>query len=202
MRSTLTILTVALCAFLAAPVQAADTAAATPSQADMEAMMTAYMEAATPGPEHARLAELAGTYACTTQMRMNPTDDFMSMTGTETIEPILGGRFIQMHVIGAPDAMMPDGFEAMAIMGYNITEQRYEESWVDSMGTLMLFTTGTADADGNITLEGSYNCPYLKKPIHQRYVWSMTDTGYEIAMYGPDMSGTEFHMGTVTAVRQ
>ena len=202
MRSTLPLLTLALTALLAAPVHAADTAAKSPSPVDMQAMMSAYMQAATPGPEHARLAKLAGTYDCTTKMRMNPTDDYMEMTGTETIESILGGRFLQMHVASPPGPMMPEGFEAAAIMGYSNSDQRYEETWVDSMGTLMLFTTGTADEAGNITLEGTYTDPYLKVPIHQRYVWKLTDTGYTIDMYGPDMSGTEFLMGTVTAIRQ
>gem|GEM_PF-6206600 len=50
MRSTLTILTFVLCALLTAPVQAEETAPSAKGSADMEAIMAAYMKAATTVP--------------------------------------------------------------------------------------------------------------------------------------------------------
>ncbi|HYE77417.1 MAG TPA: DUF1579 family protein [bacterium] len=204
MRSTLTLLALTICTLLAASVHAeeATSAAAGPTPAEMEAIMAAYMEAATPGPEHAKLAEMAGTYSCTTKMRMDPNGEWMESTATETIEPMLGGRFLHMHVVGAPGPMMPEGFEGAGIFGYNNGEKRYEQVWVDTMGTLTLFMTGTADDQGVITLEGSYTCPYMKIPLHQRWVMHPSKDGFMIEMYGPDMSGNEYHMGTVTGVRK
>jgi len=202
MRSTLTILTLALCTFLAAPVHAEEVAASGPAGADMEAIMAAYMEAANSGPEHAKLAEMEGTYACNTKMRMDPAGEWFEYSATETITPMLGGRFIHMIVKCEPNPMMPEGFEGAGMLGYNNADQRYEQIWADSMGTVMMFMTGTADDDGNITLGGAYTCPYLKTSLHQRWVYMQSDTGFVMEMYGPDMTGTEFLMGTITAVRQ
>lgn len=204
MRSTLTLLTLALCTLLAAPVQAEETAtaAAGPEGVDMEALMGAYMEAATPGDEHAALAAWEGTYDCVTKMRMDPAGDWFEYGATETISPMLGGRFIHLHVESGPSEMMPEGFSGAGILGFNKADQRYEQTWADSMGTVMLFMTGTKNADGDIELAGSYTCPYFKVPMSQRWVMKETDNGFLMEMYGPDMTGAEFLMGTVTAVRQ
>lgn len=204
MRKLFATLTLALSTLLlAAPVQADDAMAGEMEMSEeMIAAIGAYMEAATPGAEHATLADWAGTYACTTRMRMDVDSDWFEYAATETIQPMMGGRFIHLIVKGDPSPMMPEGFEGAGILGYNNTEQRYEHTWVDTMGTMMLFMSGTADADGNITLEGSYTCPYMKETLHQRWIMKPTPEGFIMEIHGPDMEGNEFHMGTITAVRQ
>jgi|GEM_PF-5743491 len=46
--------------------------------------------------------------------------------------------FIHMQVIGDPNPMMPDGFEGASILGYSNADKRDEQTWVDSLGTVMM----------------------------------------------------------------
>src|SRR5579859_1917584 len=62
----------------------------TPTQEQME---RAVADAAKPGPIHAQLMKRAGTY--TTKMTFStPGSEPQESTGTATLKPILGGRFL------------------------------------------------------------------------------------------------------------
>src|SRR5690606_3636062 len=62
------------------------------------AMMQAYQQAGTPGPQHAELAETAGTYDLAIQSWMAPDTPPTSETGTATRSMILGGRVMAESV--------------------------------------------------------------------------------------------------------
>src|SRR3546814_4774128 len=75
--------------------QPAPQASATPD-AEQQAMMAAWQKAATPGPQHAQLAEqFAGTWDTKQTMWMDPSAPPMVETGKSVDTAVLGGRQIR-----------------------------------------------------------------------------------------------------------
>jgi hypothetical protein len=119
----------------------------------MKEMMEAWEKAATPGEQHKALAALAGKW--------EQKGQFESMfgkatwTGTTTYRPILGGRFIVAEGSAKMegDGMPPTDFQTFQIIGYDNVSQKYQTVWLDSMGTMMYFSPGTAEESGKISYE-------------------------------------------------
>jgi hypothetical protein len=109
--------------------------------------MQAMAQAMSPGPEHKRLARMAGDWTYTSKMYMAPGAPPMEWGGTMHGEMILDGRYLQAvwkgNVMGQP-------FEGRALEGYDNLTKKHVSSWVDNMGTGIMYSTGTCDADGKV----------------------------------------------------
>jgi hypothetical protein len=112
---------------------------------EMQAEMEAWMKVAQPGPHHEHLAPFVGSWKGKVQMWMTPDGPPMEEESTAEVAWLLGGRYLEWRITGN-FAGMP--YEARAIEGYNNVDQRYESTWIDNFGTLILFFTGSCSHDG------------------------------------------------------
>ena len=156
------------------------------SAAEQEAMM----KAMSPGEQHKHLARLAGDWTFTNKMWMAAGAPPAESSGTMHGETILGGRYVQSVWKGN---MMGMDFEGHGTGGYDNVAKKYVSSWVDNMGTGILYSTGSCDADGKKCEEkGSMIDPMTGKESYMRSVTSWTgNDSFVMEMYGPDPSGKE-----------
>ena len=150
MRSRTIIYLLAL-AFVAVPLSLAkaEDAAAPAAAADKgkpamdEAMMAKWKEASTPNENHKVLDPLVGSWNYTMKMWMAPDAPPEESTGTQTVEWIMGGRFIEKIVSGQSMGMPFSGKE---ITGYDNTKKEYQTVWLDNMSTGIMMSSGSFDA--------------------------------------------------------
>lgn len=156
---------------------------------DMAAMMKAWEKYATPGSEHADLAKMEGEW--TTEMEdLTPGMGGEKSTGTSTAKMIMGGRILQEEFKGTTMGMP---FEGMALTGYDNQLKQYWSTWIDSMGTGIMTSRGTASGD-KMEMNGQMTCPMHDKPgtTHSvltemgpdKHVLNMTMTGPDGSMMG------------------
>ena len=147
---------------LAAPSWADDKASKNP-----EELLKALEEAGKPGPEHARLQPLAGSWTYTAKFWMDPNKPPMETKGTIERKWVLGNRFLEERVTGTGFDGKP-GFEGLGLLGYDNGRKQYTSSWSCSMGTGTCQGLGTADESGKLTFRTESFCPVEKKTIKGR----------------------------------
>ena len=180
--------------FLAAAVLAAGAVPAFAQEMDEAAMMKAWTEFMTPGAPHAELAGWAGEWNVTMKMWQDPSAPAMETTGKVTKSMILGGRYlseeVEANVMGMP-------MKGMGLTGYNNQTKEYESIWIDTMGTGMLYTTGTKEGD-KITLHGEYPDPMTGGMAKVKMTMKIQDADHYVFEYwqeqkGEMMKGMEGH---------
>jgi hypothetical protein len=156
------------------------------SDAEMKAMM-AY---ATPGEVHKMMAKSVGVWKGDVTMWMQPGAAPMTSVTEGINEMILGGRYLQGKNTGN---FMGMPFEGISVIGYDNAKKMFVNSWVDNMGTGMMFLTGKWDeATKSITFKGSMVDPASGKDIAVREVMKFIDDNNQtLEMYGM-MNGKEF----------
>ncbi|MCP3903031.1 MAG: DUF1579 domain-containing protein [Planctomycetes bacterium] len=118
---------------------------------NMEEMWETWMKLAEPGPEHAELASLAGTWHQKNTHWPAPGAEPMVSESVATFAPIMGGRFMVEKVHGEFEMNGEvSKFEAMGIFGYDNLKEKHVFSWVDNHGTMIMNGEGTADATGKV----------------------------------------------------
>lgn len=149
------------------------TAPAPAPAADPQADMQALMQASQPGDMHKLIATLAGTWKATVKLLMPgaPPDS----SGVMTTTMVLGGRYA--HSMFKADLGGME-FEGAATLGFNNVTGKFESTWIDSMGTFTLFSTGSYDKDTKaLTMTGEFSDPMSKQTVKQREVLTwVTDT--------------------------
>ncbi len=165
--------------------------------------MKACEAAATPGPQHAKLAEIAGTWAGKTKMWMTPDQsEPVESTCTTIITPVLDGRYVRIETKGEMPGM--GMFEGFGINGYDNVTQKYQTTWIDNCGTSIATGTGDVSADGKTyTWKLSYSCPINKKPATLREVEKrVSKDAFTLEMFGNEPhSGKEFKMMEIAYTR-
>ncbi|NUM71378.1 MAG: DUF1579 domain-containing protein [Ignavibacteriaceae bacterium] len=138
--------------------------------AQSEEDMKAYMEFMTPGKQHQAMAEGAGKWNTTIKWWMDPKAEPAVTEGEVTAEMILGGRYLmEKHT----SMMMGMPFEGMSLTGYDNTLGRFFSTWIDNMGTGIMYSTGTWNEEKKrIEWQGTMTDPMLKTemPVKQ-YSW-------------------------------
>ena len=167
---------------------------------DMQAMMDVYNKLGTPGASHKVLASMAGSWTTKIKSWMEPNKPPMESKGTCEQKMILGGRFLQQEFTGD---MMGSTFTGIGVTGYDNHTKKYVSTWMDSMGTAILFFEGTASADGKtITQESHYDDP-IKGPMKWRSVTKIVnDDTHVFEMYGTAKKGKEEKMMEITYTRK
>ncbi len=163
--------------------------------------MDAWMKAATPGPEHAKLKATEGSWNTVTKHWHDPASQPMESKGTCERKWIMDGRYLEEHYSG--DFMgMP--FKGLGIGGYDNVQKKYVTTWLDNMGTGIMLFTGTADASGKtFNYTGEYADPMTGKLQKMRSVMKIVDDKSHIfEMYGPGEDGKEFKMMEVTHTKK
>ena len=125
--------------------------------AEQQAMMEAYQRAATPGPQHAVLAKMAGDFTITIKSYMEPGAAPEVSTGTSTRTMILGGRYLEESV---HSSVAGQPVEGRGLTGYDNVTGQWWGSWIDSMSTGVMTTSGDWDETAGVgTFKGEYKDP-------------------------------------------
>jgi hypothetical protein len=173
-------------------------AAGAPSE---DAMMQAMVAAATPGAEHARLAESTGTWKATVRMWMGPGEPTVS-EATAKNEMILGGRVLAQTFEGN---MMGEPFTGHGMIGYDNSQKVFWSTWNDTMSTGIMTTTGKWDeAAQGIVMEGEMTDPVTGQPGKVKTVSRFPEPGKELfEMWQPVGPGGEMiRIMEITMVKQ
>ena len=171
------VLTGLLLGVLSLPSRAEDKAASDkdakqPGESEMMAMM---MKLAKPGENHKMLEDLVGTWSYKVKYWMNPDAAPSESTGTTVSRAIMGGRYFISDHTGKMQMPGPDGkmtnfdFKGMAVEGYDNVKKKFVSTWIDSMGTGIMTSEGTYDAEAKtLTYTGEYEpMPGMKIKIRQ-----------------------------------
>lgn len=184
---------------LAADQKPADkTAPAAPQMTEQE-MMAAYAKYATPGPEHAFLKSLSGTWKAVTKSWMGPGEPQVS-EGSAVRTMILGGRYL-MDEFKSTFAGQP--FEGFGITGYDLYKKEYVGTWSDSMGTGILMSRGKMDASGKVmTMTGSYDDPVTGEKKVMKEVTKFVSPNQHVFEIWEIQGGKEVKGMEITYTRQ
>jgi hypothetical protein len=146
--------------------------------ADQQAIMEAYQRAATPGPQHAMLAAMAGEFTLTVKMFNEPGAEPEVSTGTSSRTMILGGRYLE-ETVRSSVAGQP--FEGRGLTGYDNVTRTWWGAWIDTMSTTIMITNGEWDDEAGVgTFEGEYNDPVTGELQSSRSVIRRLPDGDEL----------------------
>ena len=172
---------------------------------EMAKMMAAFEKAANLGPEHHRLAKLAGTWDLVVEMWMAPGTPSSKSNAVMTADMILGGRYLRAQVIGESFAgPQAPKFEGMLIEGFDNVSKRWTTTWIDNMGTGVMRAEATAPADAKkLEWIGTANDPLTGKPKATREVQTFDgDDRWTSEMYDKGPDGKEFVTMKIMYTRQ
>ena len=156
------------------------------SQEDMKAFMN-YM---TPGPIQQMMAKSVGAWTGTVTMWMQPGAPPTTSTMETNNEMILGGRYLQGLNKGS---MMGMPFEGIGITGYDNAKKVFVSSWVDNMGTGIIYMEGNWDENAKtINMSGKSTDPITGKDIPTREVWKFVDDTHQVLEMYFTEKGQEF----------
>lgn len=188
---------------LALPAAAEDKPKTTeaPKAPSQEEIMTAWMAAATPGDAHKKLEPIVGTFAVKTKSWMDPSKPPEETVGTSENKWVLGNRYVEQRVEGQ---MMNQPFSGIGYTGYDNYKRKYVGTWMDSMGTMIMISTGTMDASGKkLTSWSTIDDVVLKKPVKIKALLTIVDNDHHFfEMWGPAPDGKNFKMLEINYTRK
>ena len=150
---------------VSAAIAALATAAVTAQEMPDSVQVARMMELAQPGPQHERLAALAGEWDVTFQM---PGTSF---TATAENHMIMRGRFLSSTVTGSAGGMP---FEALTILGFDRGPGVFTAVGFDTFGTFYVTGAGPwIDDEERAVLHGSYDDPVTGHAHEYEFVWTM-----------------------------
>jgi hypothetical protein len=166
---------------------------------EQQAMMKAYMDAATPGAPHKAMQNLVGTWNSTIKMYDNPGAP-PETKGKSTYTSLMDGRYLQEQAEGNFNGMP---FHGYGTYGYDNVSKKYVSSWIDSMGTGIMKSTGTSpDGGTTINWEGTSSDPVSGKELTFHSTMKMINKDqYHFEMNGPGPDGKEMKMMEIEYTR-
>jgi hypothetical protein len=167
---------------------------------DSAAAMKLWMDYMTPGQVHQMLSKWDGTWTEEITMWMAPGAPAQKSTATAVNRMILGGRYQESRVTGSFEGMP---FEGISIVGYDNSKKIFQSSWIDNMGTGVLFMEGPMDASGkSITMTGKGLDPMTGKDVRMRQVLTMIDDNNQRMDMYSFKDGKEFKMMEIMMKRK
>jgi hypothetical protein len=158
------------------------------------------LESMQPGPEHQRLATLAGAWDVTCSLWMSPEAPAMQSRGSATYRVILDGRFVQADFTGS---FQGKPFTGLSLLGYDKAAKRHISTWCDSMATNFVCLSGTSTDDGRtITYRGEMICPQLGRTEMRQVETREQDDRFTIVMYQTPEGRGEFKSMELTYQRR
>lgn len=149
------------------------------------AAMEAMMKAGTPGDAHKKLDVFVGTWDTKITMWMMPGAPPMSHTGTSTNRWTMGGRYLEQVFKGS---MMGMPFEGLGYTGYDNVKKQYWGTWMDSMSTSMMTSTGSV-SNNVFKFDAVMSDPMTGKDMAVEETITIADADHhtlEMWMPGPD----------------
>jgi hypothetical protein len=156
------------------------------SQDEMKAWQ-AYM---TPGDVHKMLAKSDGKWKEDVSMWMQPGAPPTKSTSTCVNKMIMGGRYQESRHTGN---MMGQPFEGISTVGYDNARKVLVSTWIDNMGTGIMYMEGTWDAASkSATFKGKATDPMTGKEMDVREVFTIVDDNTQKMEMFNVMNGQEF----------
>jgi hypothetical protein len=168
---------------------------------EQQAEMEAYIKAATPGAPHQAMAATVGDYDLKIKSFPAPGAPPMEEAGKAKRSMVLGGRVLVEDV---ESTMMGMPFTGHGMRGYDNASGKYWSTWNDTLGTGVMVSEGTCDAQGKTcTFTGSWNDPVKKGKVTARMTSKWTSPTTEVfEMYGPGPDGKEMKMMEITYTKK
>lgn len=168
---------------------------------DEKAMMEMWAKLGAPGDAHKALEPFVGTWDTKVTSWMQPGAAPMSSTGTSENRWTMGNRFIEQRFTGS---FMDQPFEGLGYTGYDNIKKKYVGTWMDSMGTSIMFMTGTADPSGKtMNFTGTMEDPMTGKPMTVNEVMKVVDNNkHTFEMWSPGPDGKPFKMMEIEYTRK
>lgn len=137
--------------------------------AGMDKAWAAYMA---PGDVHQMIAKSDGKWNAEISFYMNPDSPSVSQAVCEN-KMILGGRYQQSTYKGNIQGMP---FEGIGTLAYDNSRKLYVSTWIDNMGTGMMYLEGNFDqASNTLTMKGKAVDVMTGKDIQVRETFKMID---------------------------
>lgn len=170
----------------------------------MEAEWEAWAALAAPNENHKMLEEnFAGNWTFTCRMSYGPESEAppSESTGTCTAKAILGGRFVQSEHTGE---FQGEQFQGMGLIGYDNARQKFVNTWVDNMGTMVMLCYGTYDpSTKTLTFTGEIPNPMDPgKPMRVRYTWKIVSRDKHVMEWFETRDGKETKTMELTYTRK
>ncbi len=168
---------------------------------DEKAMMEAMMKAATPGEAHKKLEPIVGTFEAKVTMWMDPSKPPEESTGISEHRWVLGNRYVEQRYEGT---FMGKPFSGIGYTGYDNVKKKYVGTWMDTAGTSIMMSTGTADATGkNMNFSATVDDPMTGKPEKITEKVTVTDNDrHSFEMWGTAPDGKGYKMMEITYTRK
>ncbi len=157
--------------------------------AEMDAAMKAWTNYMTPGKEHQQMGTTVGNWKAATKMWMDATQPPMEMEARVQSEMILGGRYLVSRFNGM---MMDMPFEGTSTLGYDNATKKYVSSWIDNMGTGMMYMEGQwQDKVKGVEYKGMGVDPVSGKEVPMREVYIIKDENTHVMEMYETKNGKE-----------
>lgn len=168
---------------------------------DSATMMKNWQMCMTPGDMHKMMASWDGNWTTEMTMWEKPGAPPTMSTGTTVNKMVLGGRYQESHTIGT---MMGMPFEGRGTLAYDNAKKIFENSWIDNMGTGVMYISGPWDATTkSCTLTGKTMDPASLTEKDFREVFKVIDDNTQLMeMYGPGYDCKEMKMMEIKFTRK
>ena len=113
--------------------------------AEEKAAMEAMMKAMTPGDAHKLLDGMVGTWDAKVTMWMDPSQPPMVSSGTSENSWVMGNREVMQKFTGN---FMGQPFQGVGYTGYDNVKKQYWGTWMDTMSTGVMVSTGNTSDNG------------------------------------------------------
>ncbi|MGE5810386.1 MAG: DUF1579 domain-containing protein, partial [Ignavibacteria bacterium] len=135
-----------------------------------------------------------------TKWWMDPSAEPMVSEGTAVNEMIMGGRYLKSTHSGI---MMGQPFEGIMIEGYDNTKKEFVSTWIDNMGTGIMFSAGKYDEPSqSITFEGSMVDPMTGSDVKYKQTVKIIDQNKHMMEMYDVSKGTEIKMMEIEFTRK
>jgi hypothetical protein len=157
--------------------------------AKQQEMMKAWMDYSTPGQAHKMMAQSSGDWKAEVTQYMDPSQPPMKSTAAVHNEMIMGGRYLSTHYTGNTMGMPFDG---LGTIGFDNGTKKYVSTWIDNMGTGVIYMEGVISADGKtLEFKGQGYDPSQQKVVSQRQVIHFNSDNDQTMEFYKDMNGKE-----------
>jgi hypothetical protein len=158
------------------------------------------MDYMTPGEIHKMMAKSVGAWSGNVTMWMQPGAPPVNTAAETNNEMILGGRYLQGKNTGN---FMGMPFEGISITGYDNAKKVFVNSWIDNMGTGMMYLEGTwNDKDKSINFTGKMVDPTTGKDTPVREVLKFVDDNTQVMEMYTTVNGKEFKNMEIKFIRK
>lgn len=168
-------------------------------QPSEQEMMEMWMKAASPAEAHKVLNAFEGTWKAVISSWMAPGAPPSMSEGTMTNRWVLGGRWLRQEYSGT---FMEMPFDGLGYFGHDNIKQQYVGTWMDTMGTGMMVSSGSYDAGAKaFAMTGSFTDPTGAEKKTREVIKIVSNDKHTMEMFGPGPDGKEYKMMEIVYTR-